>query len=164
MRLTAQRILADHLRPGSGRARPVVTFWADRTIDLTGAVLIDFDMSDCEVSTARFAGATLTGDVGFGEATFTGDVGFGGATFNGDGAAAVLGGARFAVRPDLLHLTRHLPAGLRWAPDDGTGWRTVVPVESDNGLASGDGSAVAVGGSVMPQLPPPQPPPSDLAT
>src|SRR5262249_12947992 len=83
VRRTAQRILADHLCHGSDPREPPVTFWKNSDLDLTGALLIDFALSDCQARTARFDGATFTGDASF-NGTFTGDAWFGGATFTGD--------------------------------------------------------------------------------
>jgi uncharacterized protein YjbI with pentapeptide repeats len=227
VRLTAQRILAEHLLPGSDPDHPVATFWADSDLDLSGAALVDFDMHDCWSRIARFSGATFTGDVEFAGATFagvgrfdgatfagvarfdgatfagdttfdgatftgdawlagatftgdawlagatfvkgawfagatftkgawfaratftseaafrkvvfTGDAVFAGAAFTGDaefagaaftgngGAGAALGAARFAGKPGLRQV---LPPGLRWAPEDRSGWRTAVPAGS----------------------------------
>jgi uncharacterized protein YjbI with pentapeptide repeats len=89
VRLTAQRILADHLRdhrPADQRAGTPADprFWAGMTLDLTAATLTDFDLTDCHACDARFSGATFTGDAWFSGATFTGDAWFSGATFTGD--------------------------------------------------------------------------------
>ncbi|MEU8107697.1 pentapeptide repeat-containing protein [Nonomuraea muscovyensis] len=70
-RLTAQRILADHLhyRPPtprrwrqSRRADPNLRHWPDTRLDLTGAALVDLNLRDCRIGEARFDGATFTGD------------------------------------------------------------------------------------------------------
>jgi hypothetical protein len=105
IRLTAQRILATHLRPGDDPGHPVVTFWADTVLDLTGAILIDLNLTGCRMTAlfngarfigdarfhgarfageARFSGATFTGEARFGWARFTGDAGFDFVTFIGD--------------------------------------------------------------------------------
>jgi hypothetical protein len=114
VRLTAQRILADHLRyinappPGRGRRGAAdlnARFWPRIRLDLTGAILFDFDFADCRAVVASFRGATFSGDASFrgatisgytsfdeaafsGEAHFSGtvflDVSFNGATFSGD--------------------------------------------------------------------------------
>lgn len=89
VRLTAQRILATHLRPGGDPDHPVVTFWPDTDLDLTGATLTDLDMGGCHlrtarfdqarfVGTARFGGARFAGDAWFDETEFADDTGFGG--------------------------------------------------------------------------------------
>jgi hypothetical protein len=80
VRLTAQRLLTDHLKPGAPQS-PADTFWQNITLDLTGASLIDLDFSGCVVFEGAFVAATFTGEVDFGGATFTGEVDFRGATF-----------------------------------------------------------------------------------
>ena len=81
VRLTAQRLLADHLRPGYDPDDPLPTFWANITLDLTGATLIDFSLAGCTVHAARFRSATFTGDVDFRWTTFTGYTDFVQVTF-----------------------------------------------------------------------------------
>ncbi|WP_051766847.1 pentapeptide repeat-containing protein [Saccharothrix syringae] len=99
VRLTAQRILADHLRPGPDADHPAPTYWQDIGLDLTDATLIDFDFAHCRInSTATFTNATFTGDARFDEATFTGAARFGGVSFAGDATftnATFTGDARF---------------------------------------------------------------------
>ncbi|MFC5833141.1 pentapeptide repeat-containing protein [Nonomuraea insulae] len=130
VRLTAQRILTAHLRyqPPPGPRRwwrgrlpdPNPGYWENLRLDLTGATLIDFNLTRCRLRTAGFGGATFTGsarfreatftstarfdsatftrEAEFGEATFTGDAEFGGATFTSVSrfdAATFTGGARF---------------------------------------------------------------------
>ncbi|MFT7835586.1 pentapeptide repeat-containing protein [Saccharothrix sp. BKS2] len=91
VRLTAQRILADHLYIGTA-ARRVATFWPDIDLNLIGATLIDFDLArselrDANFLRARFIGYTRFSRVNFGrialfaEAAFEGDAEFVGATF-----------------------------------------------------------------------------------
>lgn len=88
VRLTAQRILADHLRPGSSLLTPVTAYWgtpdADIDIDLTGATLIDFKLDDCRIGTGRFEGATFSGWARFDRVTFAGDAWFSEAAFSAD--------------------------------------------------------------------------------
>ncbi|MDP4510340.1 pentapeptide repeat-containing protein [Nonomuraea turcica] len=90
VRLTAQRILTAHLRyldPPARRwwqprsADLNARHWAGIRLDLTGATLLDFDLSVCRVGDAAFGRAAFHGDARFGETTFTGDAGFGGTTF-----------------------------------------------------------------------------------
>ncbi|MFJ7216565.1 pentapeptide repeat-containing protein [Amycolatopsis sp. NPDC098790] len=95
VRLTAQRILQLHLRPGPNLDQPQPSFWGNLDIDLTGATLINFILDGCAIATATFTGASFIGDAGFGGATFTGRAGFGGATFVGD---AEFSGATFTDR------------------------------------------------------------------
>jgi uncharacterized protein YjbI with pentapeptide repeats len=93
VRLTAQRILAKHLRPGESTDQPIDTFWPNTDLDLTGATLIDLNLRRCQPHGARFSGATFIGDAWFADATFTGDTWFNSATFTED---AVFNGAMFA--------------------------------------------------------------------
>ncbi|MBG0819074.1 pentapeptide repeat-containing protein [Planomonospora sp. ID82291] len=134
VRLTAQRILGEHLRDertpserDSGQSADV-RFWDGMRLELTGATLIDLDLQHCRVVKADFGGAafvgdarfkkatfardarfekaTFAGEAGFGGATFTGHVGFGGATFGG---VAVFGWATFdgIARFEEATFTRH---------------------------------------------------------
>ncbi|GLW95445.1 hypothetical protein Aglo03_62610 [Actinokineospora globicatena] len=110
VRLAAQRILAQHLRPGTDEPDNYnETYWGALDIDLTGTTLTDLDFSRCRIRTldlhaatftgdARFRGVTLTGNAGFNETLFTGNAAFGGATFTGEaafGGATFTGSARF---------------------------------------------------------------------
>ncbi|MET7335984.1 pentapeptide repeat-containing protein [Nonomuraea sp. NPDC005650] len=90
VRLTAQRILTDHLHytkaPASGRGQRRISdlnarFWRDIRLDLTGATLLDFDLADCRVSSAEFHKTAFTGFTTFGGAIFTDTVWFSEATF-----------------------------------------------------------------------------------
>jgi hypothetical protein len=98
VRLTAQRILADHMRidwfqgePAPGPAGP--EFWPGMRLDLTGATLIDLNFLRVVTAEARFAGARFIGTAqfyeasmgiaSFREATFTEDAAFSRATFRG---------------------------------------------------------------------------------
>ncbi|WP_051766848.1 pentapeptide repeat-containing protein [Saccharothrix syringae] len=81
VRLTAQRILTRHLRPGDNFRTSVPMFWPGLDLDLTDAVLIDLDFSGCHLRVALFDKATFTGETWFEQATFTGAATFGGATF-----------------------------------------------------------------------------------
>ncbi|MDA3624267.1 hypothetical protein OU415_02395 [Saccharopolyspora sp. WRP15-2] len=73
VRLTAQRILTDHLRPFRARTRGMfhtkkidkpthVNFWEGMNLDLTGATLHDFEFQFCEVGIASFQKARFTGN------------------------------------------------------------------------------------------------------
>jgi Pentapeptide repeats (9 copies)/Pentapeptide repeats (8 copies) len=88
VRLTAQRILAAHLRPGA-----VDTFWPDIDLDLTEAQLRQLDLIDCRIRNAQFTGAQFSGDAWFGGAKFAGNAWFDGAKFSGD---VLFDGAKFA--------------------------------------------------------------------
>ncbi|MER2092292.1 MAG: pentapeptide repeat-containing protein, partial [Saccharopolyspora rectivirgula] len=120
VRLTAQRILANNLRPKKGQED---RHWKDIHLDLTGATLLDFDFSSCQVDTALFNGAQFSGDAlfnealfggnarfdkarfggntWFGEARFNGDAWFGGVRFNGD-VSFVRSQVRLDVSEDVL--------------------------------------------------------------
>ncbi|AWS44522.1 pentapeptide repeat-containing protein [Streptosporangium sp. 'caverna'] len=103
VRLTAQRILTEHLRDEcTVDQRDTVTadsrFWKGMRIDLTGATLIDADFMSCHIHDGQFIGVAFIGDARFGEATFTGNARFGEATFTGRaqfGEATFTGNARF---------------------------------------------------------------------
>ncbi|MGX7827122.1 pentapeptide repeat-containing protein [Actinokineospora sp. 24-640] len=82
VRLTAQRILTHHLRPGPDN--PVETFWENIDLDLTGATLINFTLTNCTVRTAEFDRATFIGTTRFDEATFTGNARFTKTAFTGN--------------------------------------------------------------------------------
>ncbi|GAA1761391.1 hypothetical protein GCM10009734_82060 [Nonomuraea bangladeshensis] len=102
VRLTAQRILTAHLRYGASPAPRRLDrnprHWPDIRLDLTGAVLLDFDLSTCCLGPAAFSGATFTGTARFDGATFSGDAWFSEATLSGDAwfsEATFTGDARF---------------------------------------------------------------------
>jgi uncharacterized protein YjbI with pentapeptide repeats len=67
----AQRILAAQLRPDSE-----TDYWGEREVDLTGAVLLDFDLRGCRLGPATFDGASFA-EVSFTEAAFSGSPDFG---------------------------------------------------------------------------------------
>ena len=87
VRLTAQRTLSDHLHRTDTSQEPTKTmprrFWDGMRLDLSGATLIDFNLTHCIVSKTRFDGTTFSGDAWFAGATFSGDAWFLGATFTG---------------------------------------------------------------------------------
>ncbi|MGN9785975.1 pentapeptide repeat-containing protein [Nonomuraea sp. ZG12] len=105
VRLTAQRILADHLRyrePPKTRWRRGADshprFWPGIRLDLTGAVLCDADFVSCRMAEATFTGATFIGAARFGGVVFTDTASFGTASFTGDaefGETRFLGAAEF---------------------------------------------------------------------
>lgn len=84
VRLTVQRIIAMHLRPGQDPAAPVETFWTDIDLDLTGATLLDFDLSQCHIRAASFDGARFRGTASFGKARFSETVSYREAQFGGE--------------------------------------------------------------------------------
>ena len=92
MRLTAQRIIAEHLRATDKHSsRPNPRFWPGISLDLTGATLIVFSFDEGVVEDARFGGATFTGTALFRQTSF-GYGWFTGATF---GSHAWFTGANF---------------------------------------------------------------------
>ena len=115
MRLTAQRILAEHLRDDRAEDKrsadpPSPRFWPDIRLDLAGATLIDFNFYRVVVADARFAGATFTGT-----AQFYGAI-FGGASFHGANFAedAAFSRADFTGRADF---SQAAIAGKTWFSD-----------------------------------------------
>ncbi len=66
VRLTAQRILAEHLRDDRAKDQhstdpPGSRFWPDIRLDLAGATLIDFNLENGVMADADFIGATFSG-------------------------------------------------------------------------------------------------------
>ena len=88
VRLTAQRILGDHMRYDEDSERRTaaasnISSWLGLRLDLTGATLINFDFASRSVKNARFDEATFAGDCTFSAAFFKGHTGFNAATFTG---------------------------------------------------------------------------------
>ncbi|WP_170232151.1 pentapeptide repeat-containing protein [Saccharothrix saharensis] len=81
VRLTAQRILTAHLYIGNDPDSPTATFWADVDLDLTAAVLIDWDMNNGKLRNGVFQNSIFVGEARFNRASFTGNVSFSGAKF-----------------------------------------------------------------------------------
>jgi uncharacterized protein YjbI with pentapeptide repeats len=88
VRLTAQRILAAHLRFDVEN-----TFWPDIDLDLTEAYLHRLNLNRCHIRNAQFDGARFSGEAGFDGAQFSGNAGFDGAQFSGK---AGFDGAQFS--------------------------------------------------------------------
>ena len=102
VRLTAQRILAEHLRDNRDKDQrstdpPSARFWPGIRLDLAGATLIDFNLEDGVMARVNFEGATFTGRAWFFGATFAGGADFTGATFAGSAwfTGATFTGATF---------------------------------------------------------------------
>ncbi|WP_245560464.1 pentapeptide repeat-containing protein [Actinopolyspora halophila] len=85
VRLTAQRLLSDHLRPDDqDRGYPLNPyFWSGIEIDLSGATLEDFDFEDCSVYRATFSGAHFCNLAQFAGAQFRGVADFSKVRFDG---------------------------------------------------------------------------------
>ncbi|MFF0770985.1 pentapeptide repeat-containing protein [Nonomuraea wenchangensis] len=107
VRLTAQRLLAAHLRYELPRRRhwrqrrpsPDPRHWPGINLDLTGATLIDLDLRQCRFNTVQFGKATFTGSTRFNDTAFTGNAQFGEATFTGNAEfseATFTGNAEFS--------------------------------------------------------------------
>ena len=131
VRLTAQRILAEHLRDDRTEDErstdpPSTRFWPGLRLDLAGATLIDFNLNRGVIAHANFSGATFSGDAWFSAAAFSGTARFEGAAFSGEDSLH-FGRSRIA-RPDAHHAW---PTGWRLGPD-GSGGCTVVR-EDGNG-------------------------------
>jgi uncharacterized protein YjbI with pentapeptide repeats len=84
VRLTAQSILATHLRPAADHVRASEMFWHNIDVDLNGATLIDFNLRHCQLRNAKFSKTKLIGDADFGAAKFTGNAEFHEAKFTGN--------------------------------------------------------------------------------
>ncbi|MGC4758822.1 pentapeptide repeat-containing protein [Micromonospora trifolii] len=91
VRLTAQRLLRDHVRAPEDvtgeeaqhrPASPNEPFWPGISLDLTGATLVDVNFGKASLVDASFVGTTFTGTAWFSKATFTGTANFDEATFD----------------------------------------------------------------------------------
>jgi uncharacterized protein YjbI with pentapeptide repeats len=112
VRLTAQRIIASHLKSGADGRHLLDTFWADIDLDLTGATLIDFDFGQCRVNETRFGAAKFVGNAEFDGAEFAGNARFGGAEFAG---YAEFDSVRFVGYADFERVKFDGQAGFRRA-------------------------------------------------
>lgn len=87
VRLTAQRILSSHLRPpsngeaGDARSANAIDYGEDVTVDLTDAILVNFDFSECVLDRCSFDGAVFYGPARFMKARFSTGVSFNRAKF-----------------------------------------------------------------------------------
>jgi len=110
VRVTAQRLLVEHLRPGT-------RFWPDIALDLSGALLIDFDLGGCTVRQATFMGATFHNDAYFASTTFSSRADFWLATFH---AQAVFRNAEFQENAHFGRSTANGPTTFQNAKFTGT--------------------------------------------
>ena len=157
VRLTAQRILSDHLRKPDHDQQQQTShsarrFWDQISLDFTGATLIDFDLAHCMVTgdvvfrgaifsgtaefsgatfsgTAEFSGAAFSGTAEFSEATFSGTAWFSGAAFSG---TVWFSGAAFTFRGAAFSDA----ALFRGATFSGTAWFSRATF-SDDALFTG---------------------------
>lgn len=97
VRVAAERVLAEHLRPGDEPDHDA--FWPDIDLDLAGATLVALDLADCRLRAAGFRTATFAGDADFTGTAFAGDTRFDDVTFAGD---STFTDAAFAEAPDDL--------------------------------------------------------------
>lgn len=109
VRHSAQRILADRTRPSSA------AHWEGVSLTLSGATLIDFDLSECRLEYGDFSGAQFHGTTTFEEASFAMGADFcirgtysGRASFHGD---VTFTGARFGT--DRWSMRDSMERGLK---------------------------------------------------
>jgi uncharacterized protein YjbI with pentapeptide repeats len=107
VRLTAQRILANHLRPGPDPARPLISFWSNIDLKLTGAYLIDLDLTYCRVRGCQFDRAQFSGRTMFRNAQFTSRANFHAARFGGSASFddARFGGSAWFTKAKFIGVT-----------------------------------------------------------
>ncbi|MFI6031838.1 pentapeptide repeat-containing protein [Amycolatopsis magusensis] len=84
VRLTAERILQAHLKPGATPAFPGESFWPNISLNLTGATLFSaWNLSGSHVDNLDVAGARFEASVNFAGARVMGNVSFNKAHFSG---------------------------------------------------------------------------------
>ncbi|MCX2948140.1 pentapeptide repeat-containing protein [Lentzea sp. NEAU-D7] len=87
VRIAIQRIIRRHSARAKIQSWVAKEFsdtrWNGVNLDLTGATLIGFDLSHCELDGASFAGAHFVGDTNFDDAEFSGFTHFNSAKFYG---------------------------------------------------------------------------------
>ncbi|WP_271221770.1 pentapeptide repeat-containing protein [Streptosporangium carneum] len=114
VRLTAQRILSVHLRDDRPADQPSTlpaapAFWEGMSLDLTGATLIDFNLTNGRVTDAGFERAVFYEDTVFRGTAFTGAARFYEATFR---EIAWFDKATFAEVADFVRATFCKHAGF----------------------------------------------------
>ncbi|TDV48919.1 pentapeptide repeat-containing protein [Actinophytocola oryzae] len=109
VRVTAQRILATHLRPGNDPEHPQERFWPDIDLHLTGAVLQRFDLTFARLGRGEFGGARFVGWASFDATRFDGPAIFGGAQF---GSSVNFRASHFAVEARFRGATFVGPAAF----------------------------------------------------
>ncbi|WP_433357906.1 pentapeptide repeat-containing protein [Micromonospora saelicesensis] len=114
VRLTAQRLLANHLRLAEGDEPEPATFWRGPAgermrLDLVGAALVDFDLSHSASEGSDLGEAQFHGYANLLGAQFHGNADLGGAQFHGE---ADLGTAQFHGEADLVGAQFHGEADL----------------------------------------------------
>jgi uncharacterized protein YjbI with pentapeptide repeats len=89
VRLTAQRLIRDHAKAPRPDPEPA-TYWQGEhgermNLDLTGAVLVSFDLADCRLETATFSSAQFHQGTHLDGVNFHGNADLNGVQFHGDG-------------------------------------------------------------------------------
>jgi hypothetical protein len=151
VRLTAQRILAEHLRDSISwedeenfAHPPIPRFWPNVWLDLAGATLIDFNINDGVVNYANFRGATFSGETWFSGTIFSGYAEFEGATFSG-GVHFI--GTTFRIGTKFQNAIFSGGADFNLASFRGSAWfsKATFSREADFGSATFDSPHVAFG-------------------
>ncbi|GAA0276323.1 pentapeptide repeat-containing protein [Cryptosporangium japonicum] len=133
VRLTAQRILARHLRlatPGQ-TTDTSDSPWTDVDLDLTGAVLIAFDLEQCQLRSLRMSLVIFVDDATFRNVRVGDAATFRAATFQ---AAADFRGAAFAGDADFGTTTFGGQAAFDRSAFAGDAWFGGVTFASDTGF------------------------------
>jgi hypothetical protein len=155
VRLTAQRILAEHLREGTSfedeenfAHPPIPRFWPDVWLDLAGATLIDFNVNGGVVNYADFRAATFGGETWFSGTTFSGYAEFEGATFSGD---VHFIGTNFRIGTKFQNATFSGDADFNLASFRGSAWfnGAYFSREANFGSATFDSLHVAFGSATF---------------
>lgn len=112
VRLTAQRLLSVHLRPVHSKPE---AFWPHIDLDLTGALLIEFDLAHCQPHHVLFTRAIFTGNARFERTTFSGDVSFESTSFT---CGASFRQAKFEGRASFQKANFSAHASFYWTRFD----------------------------------------------
>ena len=135
VRLTAQHILTRHLKTSPTNTHPFMpnsskSFWKNISINLTGAALLDLDLSDCHVSEASFHAAYFYGVTRFDRGTFSGEADFSQSKFKDETSfidahflgSATFEGSRFRRRAAFGSSRFETDATFRRARFGGDAW------------------------------------------
>jgi len=83
VRLSAQAIILWHLKAqGNAGSTRLPSYWPGMSLNLTSAVLVDFEFQRCQAAAVRFAGARFVGLARFYGCVIEGDAEFDAATFS----------------------------------------------------------------------------------
>lgn len=83
VRMSAQVILTRHLRPNDRDTYATSVFWPGLSLNLTSAILVDFEFQSCRAAAVRFVGATFVGKTRFYQCEIEGSAEFDKARFFG---------------------------------------------------------------------------------